>query len=206
MQRVIDYYYSHPSPWAYMGHRAFLDLAEAHNYAVRFKPVNLGQVFAETGGLPLGQRHAVRQAYRFLELQRWRDKRDLPLNLRPAFFPVDAGPSDRAAIALALEGGPVGLFSERVLRSVWAEERNVADREVLTSILTDLGQDAARILDLSEKTEIADRYAAHQQEAVDAGVFGSPSYVWKGEVFWGQDRLELLADALASDRAAYTAD
>ncbi len=203
MQRVIDYYYTHISPWAYIGHQEFLDLAAAHNYAVRFKPVNLGQVFAETGGLALAKRHAVRQDYRFLELQRWRVKRSVPLNLKPLYFPCDAGPSDRAAIALALEGGPVGDFSQRVFKACWAEDRNVSDHDVLMGILKEMGLDGARILKAADAQDIADRYLAHQQEAVEAGVFGSPSYIWKGEVFWGQDRLDLLADALASDRDAY---
>ncbi|MXN65914.1 2-hydroxychromene-2-carboxylate isomerase [Stappia sp. GBMRC 2046] len=206
MQRVIDYYFTQVSPWAYIGHQAFLKLADEYGYAVRFKPVNLGQVFAETGGLPLGKRHPARQAYRLLDLQRWREKRDLPLNLHPKHFPTNAGLADRVVIVLAREGGPISAFSDRVFRACWAEERDIAERDVLKAILDDLGVDGEQILTAADGSEIAERYEAHRQEAVEAGVFGSPSYVWKGEVFWGQDSLELLEDALKSDREPYSAE
>src|SRR5690606_7746746 len=131
MQRVIEYYYTHVSPWAYLGHRAFLDLADRHGYAIRFKPVLLGPVFAESGGLPLSKRHPLRQAYRLVELQRWREKRGLPLNLRPRHFPADPSLADRIALALALEGGPAGAFTEAAFRLTWVDDRDISDRPVL---------------------------------------------------------------------------
>ena len=77
------------SPWAAIGHSIFLGMARRHDVAITFKPVSLGEVFAETGGLPLPKRHPVRQRYRLMELQRWRAKRGLDLKqLRLEPFPA----------------------------------------------------------------------------------------------------------------------
>ncbi|HEX2135940.1 MAG TPA: DsbA family protein, partial [Microvirga sp.] len=83
MPRPIDYYFSLVSPWAYIGHAPFMDIARRHGLAINYKPVSLGRVFTETGGLPLPQRHPVRQRYRLVELQRWRDRRRLSFNIHP---------------------------------------------------------------------------------------------------------------------------
>ncbi len=206
MQRVIEYYYTHVSPWAYLGHRAFLDLADRHGYAIRFKPVLLGPVFAESGGLPLSKRHPLRQAYRLVELQRWREKRGLPLNLRPRHFPADPSLADRIALALALEGGPAGAFTEAAFRLTWVDDRDISDRPVLAAVLETLGLDTDKVLTAADGRDIEDRYVSHQSDALAAGVFGSPSYVLNGEVFWGQDRLDLLEDALTSGRQPYRPD
>ncbi|WP_349359841.1 2-hydroxychromene-2-carboxylate isomerase [Stappia sp.] len=204
MQRVIDYYYTHASPWAYLGHAALLALVERHGYAVRFRPVSLTTVFAETGGLPLAKRHPVRQAYRFIELQRWREQRNLPLTLKPAYFPVKPDLADRVAVALALEGGPVAAYSDAVFRALWTEDQDIAAAPVLAAILKRLDLDAEAVLAQAGEKPVVERYMENQSDAIAGGVFGSPSYVLNGEVFWGQDRLELLDAALASGRGPFT--
>jgi len=83
MPRQVDYYFSFSSPWAYIGHKAFRDVVSTYGLKVNHKPVVLGELFSETGGLPLVKRHPVRQRYRMMELQRWRDKRGLSFHLQP---------------------------------------------------------------------------------------------------------------------------
>lgn len=203
MPRVIDYFYTHASPWAYLGHRAFLDLADRMNHAVRFRPVSLATVFAETGGLPLAKRHPVRQAYRLIEMQRWREFRNLPLTLQPAFFPVSPDLPDRLAILLAMEGGPVAAYSQAVFEATWVREQDIASPAVQEAILAGLGLDGAAAIARAGERAVVERYMENQQQAIAGGVFGSPSYVLNGEVFWGQDRLELLEAALASGRPPF---
>ncbi|MGE9294855.1 MAG: 2-hydroxychromene-2-carboxylate isomerase [Puniceicoccales bacterium] len=203
MQRVIDYYYTHASPWAYLGHRAFVELADRREYAVRFRPVSLTTVFAETGGLPLAKRHPVRQAYRLVELQRWRAHRNLPLTLQPAYFPVNPDLADRIAVLLAMDGGPVVDYSQAVFEATWVEERDIASEAVQTAILQGLGLDGADVIARAAEKNVVARYMENQSDAIEGGVFGSPSYVLNGEVFWGQDRLALLDEALESGRPPY---
>jgi 2-hydroxychromene-2-carboxylate isomerase len=203
MSRPIDYYFSLVSPWAYIGHAPFVDIVRQHDLDVNYKPVFLGRVFAETGGLPLAQRHPVRQRYRLLELQRWRDKRGLSFNIQPKHWPFDVLLPDRAVIAINAAKGDPEPFLRRAFAAIWEEERNLADPDVLADVATQAGFDAAAILDFAQGSAAEAIYALNLENAVAGDVFGSPSYVLDGEVFWGQDRLELLDDALSSGRQAY---
>lgn len=206
MPRPVDYYFSLVSPWAYIGHAPFMALAAQHGLEVNFKPVFLGRVFSETGGLPLAQRHPARQRYRMVELQRWREKRGLSFNLKPRHWPFDVNLADRAVIAIQAQHGNPDPFLRRAFAGVWEEERNLAERDVLSGLVADAGFDSAAVLDLAEGSTTEAIYALNLENAVAADVFGSPAYVLDGEVFWGQDRLDLLADALSSGRPAYRAD
>lgn len=203
MQRVIDYYYTHASPWAYLGHTAFLEMADRLGHAVRFRPVSLAAVFPESGGLPLARRHPMRQAYRLIELQRWRAHRKLPLTLQPAHFPVNPDLADRIAVALAVDGGPVAAYSQAAFEALWVNEKDIAEEAVHVDILAGLGLDPERVIGQAGEKTTVERYQAHHAEALAEGVFGSPSYVLNGEVFWGQDRLGLLEEALESGRPPF---
>ena len=203
MSRSIDYYFSLVSPWAYIGHAPFMAIAEEHGLSVNHKPVFLGRVFAETGGLPLPQRHPARQRYRLVELQRWRDKRGLSFRLQPRHWPFEVNLADRFVIAIQAAQQDPDPFLRRAFAAVWEEERDLADPGVLAGRAEEAGLDAAHLLDLAQGSTTEAIYALNLENAVAADVFGSPAYVLDGEVFWGQDRLDLLADALASGRPAF---
>lgn len=206
MSRQIDYYLTLLSPWTYLGHDAFLAVAARHGCTVRYRPTPLRSVFDETGGLPLPKRHPVRQRYRILELQRWRDKRGLRLTLFPAHFPFDVSLADRVVLAIAQAGGDPARFVGAVLAGVWADEKDMSQPALLRQTADLVGLDGAALLEAAAGEEIGQRYQAAIAETVEAGVFGAPSYVLDGEIFWGQDRLDLLDDALSSGRAAYRND
>ena len=201
--RTIEYYFSLVSPWAYIGHAALAEICSRHHARVRYHPVNLSTVFPQSGGLPLLKRHPSRQRYRMLELQRWREKRGLPFHLRPRSWPFDATLADHVAVAITLAQADLELFLPAAYQAVWEEERDLADPAVLTALLRQGGFDAEEMLAAARSDKTASHYAWNAERALDAGVFGSPSYVLEGEVFWGQDRLELLDDALESAREPY---
>ncbi|MTI18815.1 2-hydroxychromene-2-carboxylate isomerase [Rhodobacteraceae bacterium RKSG542] len=203
MTARIDYFYTCISPWAYLGHRALLDMAAKHGAEVFFRPVDLSKVFEVSGGLPLGQRHPARQRYRFIELQRWQEKRNVPLNFKPEFFPTSPRLADLVAIAVQQNGGPVGDYQEKAFQAVWAHNKNVAEEGVIAEILTSLGQDSDALIEQAGAQATVDQLAANTQMAIEQDVVGSPGYLLNGEPFWGQDRLDLLADALESGRAPF---
>jgi 2-hydroxychromene-2-carboxylate isomerase len=205
MSRTVDYYFSLASPWAYIGHAPFMDLVRRHDLVVNHKPMPLGRVFAETGGQALPQRHPVRQRYRLVELQRWRDRRGLSFSLKPRHWPFDPVPADRAVVAILAGHGDPDPFMRAAFAAIWEEERDLSDRAVLADLLSAAGHDADAVLEAADGTLAEAVYALNLENAVAGEVFGSPAYVLDGEVFWGQDRIELLADALASGRAAYRA-
>jgi 2-hydroxychromene-2-carboxylate isomerase len=195
----IDYYFTPQSPWTYLGHARFTELARQAGAMVRVLPADLGQVFAVSGGLPLGQRAPQRQAYRLLELKRFSDSLPLPLHVQPAFFPVAGDAASRLIIAVDQQDGAAAALrlSGAVFSAVWVEERNIADAAVLAQLLAEQGLSAERLAQ-SLSAEVQQRYQANTQQAIEAGVFGAPSYVLDGELFWGQDRLDFVAQKLAS--------
>lgn len=205
MARRIDFAFSLLSPWTYLGFDAFLAIAEKYDLAITYRPVLLGEVFSQTGGLPLAQRHPARQNYRWLELRRWRAARNLPLNLAPKGFPCDITLADCTAIALIQSGEDPAAFCRAVMRGIWAEERQLDDPVEITKILVDAGHDHA-FVERARLPEITAIYVENRDWAIAKGVFGAPSFVLDGEIFWGQDRLDLLEAALASGRAPYRAE
>ncbi len=181
-----------------MGHDRFVAIAAKHGAAINVKPVDLGKVFAVSGGLPLKQRAAQRQAYRLFELKRWSALLGLPLNLQPKFFPVPADLASKWIIAAQELGPDAGLrLAGALMRAVWAEERNVSDADTLASIAGEQGLDAAALGARAGADEIGSRYQALTQEAIDRQVFGAPTFIYRDEPFWGQDRLDFLDRSLA---------
>lgn len=198
MARTVDYYFAPQSPWTYLGHARFVALARAAGATVRVLPVDLGgQVFPVSGGLPLPKRAPQRQAYRLLELRRYSEFLGLPLHPQPKYFPV--GGDDAACLILAVDlhdGAEAALtITGAILAAVWAQERNIGDDQVLAALLAESGLDARR-LEQSRSEEVRALYASCTRQAIDAGVFGAPSYVVDGEIFWGQDRLDFLSRRL----------
>jgi len=196
--RRIDYYFAPQSPWTYLGHDRLVAMARQAGTQVHLMPADFGQIFAASGGLPLGKRAPQRQAYRLVELARFRDHLGLPLNLQPRFFPVAVDDAARLLIAAQLAAGSeVALkLSGAVFAAVWAQERNIADAGTLAELLAEQGL-PADWLDDAHSAQVQELYEAHTRQAIATGVFGAPSYVVDGEIFWGQDRLDLLERRLA---------
>jgi 2-hydroxychromene-2-carboxylate isomerase len=191
---VIDYYLAPQSPWTYFGHARLVQMAKQAGATVRIMPVDLGgQIFPASGGLPVGQRPPQRQAYRLVELQRFSHFLQMPFNLKPKFFPVAGDDAARMIIAVDQHDGVDAAMKVcgAVLAAVWVQERDIADASVLQAILQEQGIAADR-WQAALAPAAQDAYMAYTRQAMDAGVFGAPSYVVDGEIFWGQDRLEFL--------------
>ena len=199
MGRTVDYYFAPQSPWAYLGHQRLAEIVQRTGAAVRVMPMDLGgKVFPISGGLPLGQRAPQRQAYRLVELQRYSQFLDVPLNLKPKYFPVGGDDAARLIIAADLAHGAAAAMAiaGAILAACWAQERNMADDKVLAELLHEQNLPAS-LLEQSHSQAVQVRYETYTQGAIDAGVFGAPSYVVDGEIFWGQDRLDFVERALA---------
>ncbi|HSQ73478.1 MAG TPA: 2-hydroxychromene-2-carboxylate isomerase [Rubrivivax sp.] len=198
MTATIDYYLAPQSPWTYLGHERFARIAAAAGATVRVLPMDLGKVFPVSGGLPLGQRAPQRQAYRLVELARFRDALGLPLNIKPKFFPVPGDPAARLIVAVELADGAGAAMqlTGRALAAVRALQRDISSDATLAELLDECGLPAQR-LQASLTPEVQARYDRNTRQAIEAGVFGSPSYVINGEIYWGQDRLDFVERRLA---------
>lgn len=198
-QKIVDYYLAPQSPWTYLGHARLVALAQKYGATIRIKPMDLGKIFPISGGLPLPKRAPQRQSYRLAELARFRDHLKLPLNIQPAFFPVAGDPAARVIIAVREADGMEAAvkYGGKVLSAVWADERNIADVDTLKLMLTECGLPTTRFEE-SLTESIQALYDADTQTAIDTQVFGSPTFVIEGELFWGQDRLDFVERKLAA--------
>jgi 2-hydroxychromene-2-carboxylate isomerase len=198
MAVVVDYYMTLNSPWTYLGSALFADIAKRNCAAVNIKPCKFGPIFEQTGGLPLPKRSPQRRAYRLMELKRWREVRGVPLTPEPKYFPCDDAAATRLVIAAKLQGEDAHKLSLELACAVWEREETLADPAVLAAAAQRAGLDAVQLR--AGGPSDAELDALHEQftkEALSAGVFGAPSFVLpSGEIFWGQDRLELLERAL----------
>ncbi|MGP9791362.1 2-hydroxychromene-2-carboxylate isomerase [Roseinatronobacter sp. NSM] len=191
----IDYYFTPLSPWTYLAGQRPAQIAAQAGASLRYKPLDPTALFARTGGQALADRHDNRKAYRLQELRRWSERLDMPLTLRPAFFPTNPAPASYAIIAAQeTGGGDMAELLHRLTRACWAEDRNIADDDVIRDCLSAAGFDPA--LAFSGMLQGAEIYPRNLEEAVADGVFGVPFFVVGQERFWGQDRLDFLAQHL----------
>lgn len=196
MKKIL-YFYSVASPWSYLGIKRLKEISKKYSAQIIEKPVDLvGKVFVATGGTPVPQRHISRQNYRLLELKRWGEFLNIKINQKPKFFP----PKDPHLPALfCLASIDMGIsmdFSTKVLEHLWVKENDISNIDILKLIAEDLKISFEELSKLATSDKIKKIYEANTQEAINMNIFGVPSYVYNNEIFWGQDRLELLEYSL----------
>ena len=200
---TIDYYFTSSSPYAYLGHEEIRSVAGRHNVKLNPIPVDLSVVWAVSGQVPLAKRPKIRQDYRRIDLQRVAQRRELPLNVEPKFFPVDGSFADLCAVALiALGESPVD-FMEKVFTGIWVRDEDISDRVQIEAYLKALGFDADAVIAKAQTPDSAATRKANSDAAVAASIPGVPGYVLSGEPFFGQDRIDDLEHALDSGRAPF---
>jgi len=197
MPVTVDYYMTLNSPWTYLRSALFAEIAKRNDATINIKPCKFGPIFEQTGGLPLLKRSPQRRAYRMMELKRWRDVRGIPVTLEPKHFPCDDTAATRLVIAARLQGKDAHKLSLELGRALWEREESLADPATISSAAQRAGFDAAELRPGHSDAELDVLHDQFTKEALIAGVFGAPSFVLpSGEIFWGQDRLELLERAL----------
>ena len=194
----IDYFFFTISPFTYLAGTRMEAVAAKHGATVNYKPMMLLKVFEATGTLPPGQRHPSRQAHRLQEIERGAKHLGMAVNSKPAHFPTNAVPSMSAVIAAQeAGGGDLAGLVHGYTRAVWAEDKDIAEDAVVKEVLAANGFDPSLadsgMLNGSETIE------KNTNEALERGVFGSPTYLVDDQVFWGQDRIDHL-DAYLAER------
>ena len=199
MAATVDYYMTPVSPFTYFGHERFRAICRDRGAEINLKVMDLGKVFPVSGGLALKDRAPQRRAYRMMELKRWRDFLGMPLTLEPKFFPVPAEAAATLILAVLEQRGTETALDVAgdCLRAIWTEDRDISSRDTLRDIAGARGLDAQALLTQAASAGIAAVYVMQSQEAIARGIFGSPTYIYNDEIFWGQDRLDFLDRALA---------
>lgn len=205
MAAKLDYFFSIVSPWAYIGHDAFHDVVARYDVEVNYRPMALLDLFDRTGTPRLPDRHQTRRDYRMMELQRWREKRGLSFHLQPTHWPFPFATADRMVIAATQAGlNPAG-FMRAVFKGIWEDQKNYAEESELVAAADGAGLPGADLLAAAKAEPTEAVYKENTEAVLAAGGFGAPIYLLNGEVFWGQDRIDLLEDALKSGRGPFLA-
>ena len=178
------------SPWAYLGSQRFYALKKKYNFKIIHNPLDHRKLFSITGGVPLAKRSKQRKEYRIMELERWKEILETPLNINPKYFP----PSDiiiPSCMILALENEESqNHLAQKFLEYVWVKDKDLGNKLHIIEACKECNLEAEELF--NSYIKFVEKFESLAEKAADINVFGSPSYVIDSEVFWGQDRLELL--------------
>ena len=199
-KRKLDFYFSFISLYTYIGYEAFEALVQKYDLEVTYKPIDLHAVFSVSGGLPVSKRPPQRQAYRFVEMQRWAITRNIPLVLKPKHHPSDPVIGHRMLIAAMAQNLDVRAFIRNSLKILWVDDLDIKDSQVMVEVANKSGLNGDLLLKDSASDEVDTEVNRLTAEAVERQVFGTPFFFYRDEPFWGQDRLDLLEDAIQSNR------
>ena len=194
--KTVECFYVLSSPWAYFGGPRLQDIIRRNRARLVLRPYEWLVVTEATGGISLRTRPQPRQDYHATELARWREYLGMPLNLRPKYYPTDNRAAARMVIAAQARGLDAMLLSHALLRALWVEERDIRDAGVREAVAVENGLDGPALRAAEAMQETVAAFAKNTSDAIAQGVFGSPSYIFRGEKFWGQDRLDFLDRAL----------
>lgn len=195
--KTIEYFYSAHSAYAYIGSSLFMEIAKAGGRRIDHRPMDLRAVVAATGPGPHNSRTPERRAYfSGREIERWAEARGVDILPWPTHHDHEIATSNGMLIARLLQGLDVDALAHRFLEAHWRDDADLADADTLTALARDVGVDAAPLLDAVRSPDVRAVYAANTKEAINRSVFGSPTYFVDGDMFYGQDHLDLVARAL----------
>lgn len=189
----LEYFFDYVSPFAYLADTQLPALLERTGAQVVYRPFLLGGVMqASQNSPPINVPNKGR--YMFRDIERWSKHYGVPANPNP-HFPVNTLPVMRAAVA-ALDDPRFAHFHRAMFRGVWVEGKNLADPAVLRAAIAAAGLDAEAILARAGDAEVKAALRRNSEEAVERGAFGAPTFFVGDEMFWGNDRLEFVEQAL----------
>lgn len=193
-KKTVHYYHALSSPWAYLGWPQFKALIDKHDLDVVVRPT---RIVIDNGGVPLRSRPQPRQDYHAVELDRWRKRLEMPLVLKPRHYPTNNEFSARMVIAADQLGLPALELSHALLRALWSEEKDVTVPQVRIAVADSLGLDGKTLQAMEETPAVIAAWHHSHEEATRRGVFGTPTWVYDDVLYWGQDRLTFLDEALS---------
>lgn len=193
--KTVEFHFDFGSPAAWLAYTQLPRLVADTGAELVMKPMLLGGVFQSTGNRPPIS-VPLKGTYLFQDLARFARRYGVPLALNP-HFPVNTITLMRMDVGLDMRADPLlPRFRDAMFRGVWVEQRAMADPAVLAAVLADVGLDPSSMAALAADPAVKDELKNRTQQAVDRGVFGAPMFFVGDEMFWGQDRLDFVREAL----------
>jgi 2-hydroxychromene-2-carboxylate isomerase len=191
----LEYFFDYVSPFSYLADSQLPALVERTGSEIQYRPFLLGGVMNSTGNSPPFSVPA-KGRYTPLDTARWAKRYRIELNPNP-HFPINTVLPMRAALVLLGSSG-FAAYHAAVFSAMWKEGQNVGDAEVLRVVMEKAGLEAGPILERCKDQEIKDLLRKNTDEAVERGAFGSPTFFVADEMFFGNDRLDFVEEALSA--------
>ncbi len=195
---VIEYFYAAHSAYAYLGSAKLMSIAKQAGRTLVHRPMDLRVIIPAAGSVPTAERTKAHRDYFFnREIQRWSEERGAPvIKGTPTHHHNDIGLPNRFLIAGLIRNLNIDLLAHSMLEAHWKDDADLADSSSLERIAGDAGYDGADLLEAAATAEAQAIYEANTKETIERFVFGSPTYFVDGDMFYGQDRLEMVERAL----------
>jgi 2-hydroxychromene-2-carboxylate isomerase len=195
MGKTVEFYFDFGSPYSYLAYKALPRIAAKHGAQIAWRPMLLGGVFKATGNHSPIEIPAKNRWLRH-DLERWAARYGAAFSHNP-FFPINTLTLMRGAAGMQMRGPDFHKYVVAIFRAMWEEPRNLGDQQELAAVLRQAGFDADAFQDLVSDPAVKEQLKENTEEAVARGVFGAPTFFVGEDMFWGQDRLEFVAEALA---------
>ncbi|NCF18888.1 MAG: 2-hydroxychromene-2-carboxylate isomerase [Haliea sp.] len=197
MSKTLEFYFDFGSPTTYLAYKRLQQLREQYGLEIVYKPVLLGGLFKATGNTTPVAVPAKGKYMLESDLPRFARRYGVPLAFNP-HFPINTLNLMRGAIA-AQRLDCLDPYLDAMYDAVWVAGENMGDAEVVARVLTDKQLDAAALLELAQDPEVKAELASNTEEAVERGAFGAPTMYMDGEMYFGQDRLDFVEEALTGN-------
>ncbi len=197
MTKTVDFYFDFGSPAAYLAYTQLPKLTADTDTTVAWKPMLLGGVFQATGNYsPITV--PAKGKYVFKDFARFAERYGVPLNMNP-HFPINTITLMRAATGLQMRNDArFGEFVQAMFKAIWVDSKNMNDPATVGAVWQAAGFDPAAMLALCSGQSVKDQLKADTEAAVARGIFGAPTFFVGDKMFWGQDRLDFVREALSS--------
>jgi 2-hydroxychromene-2-carboxylate isomerase len=195
----VEYFMSHGSPWTFLGHKRLGEIIKKYKVKLNMFPVNYGEIFPISGGLPVSKRPVQRQKIRLQELKRWSKFLDINLIPQPTSFPSKSMlPSLLIIASQIMKTNKDFELAHNIMNALWVEDLDIDDENILLSILNKMDFSSEEILSLAKSEECSNTMQIFTKIAIEKNVFGAPTFIIDDQIYWGQDRLNFVDRHLES--------
>jgi 2-hydroxychromene-2-carboxylate isomerase len=195
MEKQVEFYFDFGSPYSYLAYKALPAIAAAHAAQIVWRPMLLGGVFKASGNHSPAEIPA-KSTWLQRDLQRWAARYGAVFNNNP-HFPINTLTLMRGAAGMQMHGPDFPKYTEAIFNAMWEQPRNLGEPAELAAVLRQAGFDADAFLSLVNDPAVKQQLKKNTEEAVARGVFGAPTFFVGEQMFWGQDRLDFVAEALS---------
>ena len=189
----VDYFMSHGSPWTFLGHNRLNKIVKKFNVQLNMYPVNYGEIFPISGGLPVSKRPLQRQKIRLQELRRWAEFLNIDLIPEPKFFPSKSLLPSLLIIAAKIKKTNKDFeLASSIMNALWVKELNIDEENTLKNIMDNLELDSEDLLSFAKSQQCESIFKEYTKIAIEKNVFGAPTFIIDDQIYWGQDRLDFI--------------